>query len=129
MCTASQPALQWENGSNAHPFWYAQVLGAFIISVDYMGVERKMEFLWVCWFGVVPGYCWGLKNAHLPKIGFISSDSGAAFGFINPSLILCACHLIPAFANGCTNSLLHHSPSVARERNAIDDWAAYYVNM
>ena len=78
-----------------------------------MGVERAMEFLWVRWFGVVPGYRWGLKNARLPKIGFVSSDSGAAFGFIDPSLILRACHLIPAFADGCTDSLLRHGPSVA----------------
>jgi len=121
--------LSRESGSNAHPFWYAQVLGAFIISVDYMGVGRIMEFLWVRWFGVVPGYRWGLENARLPKIGFISSDSDVAFGFIDPSLILCACHLIPAFADGCTDSLLRHGPSVARERNTFDDWAAYYVNM
>jgi len=121
--------LSRENGSNAHPFWYAQVLGAFIISVHYMGVEWEMEFLWVRWFGVVPGYRWGLKNARLPKIGFVSLDSGAAFGFIDPSLVLRACHLIPAFADGHTDSLLRHGPSVARERDAIDDWAAYYVNM
>ncbi|KIM60078.1 hypothetical protein SCLCIDRAFT_26869 [Scleroderma citrinum Foug A] len=121
--------LSRENSLNTHPFWYAHVLDAFIISVDYMGVEWTMEFLWVRWFGVVPGYRWGLKNAHLPKIGFISSDSDAAFGFIDPSLILHACHLIPAFADGHTDSLLCHGSSVARERNAIDDWAVYYVNI
>ena len=120
--------LSREDSSNSHPFWYAQVLGTFIISVHYMDVEQMMEFLWVRWFGVVPGYRWGLKNARLPKIGFIPSDSGTAFGFIDPSLVLHACHLIPAFTDGRTDSLLRPG-SVARERNAIDDWAAYYVNM
>jgi len=88
-----------------------------------------MEFLWVRWFGVEPDYRWGFKNAWLPKIGFIPSDSGAAFGFLDPSFVLRACHLIPAFADGRTNSLLRHGTSVARENNNVDDWAAFYVNM
>ena len=88
-----------------------------------------MEFLWVRWFGVVPGYHWGFNNARLPKIGFVPSDSGAAFGFIDPSLILCACRLIPAFADGHTDSLLRYGPSVARQTDVFDDWAACYVNM
>lgn len=81
------------------------------------------------WSRTVPGYHWGLKNARLPKIGFIPSDSGTAFGFIDPSLALRACHLIPAFSEGHTDSLLRYGPSVARETNTFDDWAAYYVNM
>ena len=121
--------LSCEDGPNAHPFWYAQVLGAFVITVDHSGIERTMEFLWVRWFGVVPGYHWGFNNAHLSKIGFVPSDSGAAFGFIDPSLILRACHLIPVFADGRTDSLLRYSPSVARQTDAFDDWAACYINM
>ena len=121
--------LSGEDGPNAHPFWYAEVLGAFLITVTYSGIERTMEFLWIRWFGVIPGYHWGLKNARLPKIGFIPSDSGTAFGFIDPSLALRACHLIPAFSEGCTDSLLRYGPCVARETNTFDDWAAYYVNM
>ena len=121
--------LSREDGPNAHPFWYAEVLGAFLITVCHSGIERTMDFLWVRWFGVVPGYCWGLKSARLPKIGFVPSDSSSAFGFVDPSLVLRACHLIPAFADGRTGSLLHHGPSVAREKDVFDDWVAYYVNM
>lgn len=58
--------LSCEHGPNAHPFWYAEVLGAFIIMVDHSGIERTMEFLWVHWFSVVPGYHWGFNNACLP---------------------------------------------------------------
>ena len=121
--------LSHEDGPNAHPFWYTEVLGAFLITVTYFGVERTMEFLWVRWFGVMPGYHWGLKNACLPKIGFVPSDSGVAFSFVDPSLALRACHLIPAFSDGRTDSLLRYGPSVSRETNIFDDWAAYYVNM
>lgn len=120
-----------DNGPNSHPFWYAQVLGSFIFTVNYMGSEQKMEVLWVRWFGVVPGYRWGFQSARLPKIGFVSSDldSDVAFGFFDPSLALRACHLIPAFADGRTDSLLRHGPSAARANDDTDDWTAYYVNM
>ena len=121
--------LSRENSRNAHPFWYAQVLAAFLITVDYMDSTRQMEVLWVRWFGAMPGYHWGFRNARLPKIGFIPADSGMAFGFLDPSLVLRGCHLIPAFADGRTETLLRPGPSAARENNDVDDWAAYYVNM
>lgn len=121
--------LSWEDGPNTHPFWYAQVLGTFIIAVNHAGTDHDMEFLWVRWFGVIPGHRWGFKNARLPKVGFVPSDLGAAFGFIDPSLVLRACHLIPAFADGRTDSLLRCGPSVTRENNVVDDWATYYVNV
>jgi len=31
--------LSREDSPNFHPFWYAQVLGAFLITVDYAGAE------------------------------------------------------------------------------------------
>jgi len=120
--------LSREQGPDAHPFWYAQVLGTFLIAVSHRGVDRMMEVLWVRWFGVVPGHQWGIKKARLPKIGFIP-DSPGAFGFLDPSLVLRACHLIPAFSEGRTDSLLPHGPSIARENGGTDDWTAYYVNM
>ena len=120
--------LSQEDGPDAHPFWYAQVLSTFFIAVNHRGVDKMMEILWVRWFGVMPGHKWGIKKAHLPQIGFVP-DSPGAFRFLDPMLVLCACHLIPAFAEGCTDSLLPHSPSVARENGDLDDWKAYYVNM
>ncbi|KIJ58626.1 hypothetical protein HYDPIDRAFT_33994 [Hydnomerulius pinastri MD-312] len=125
---AAVMVLSREQGPDAHPFWYAQVLGAFLIKVHYAGVEQTMDFLWVRWFGVVPGYRWGIQKARLPKIGFIP-DSPAAFGFLDPSLVIRACHLIPAFAAGRTDSLLRRGPSAARAANEADDWTAYYVNI
>lgn len=121
--------LSCKDGPNAHPFWYAEVLGAFLIVINHSGTERLMEFLWVHWFGAMPGYRWGFKNARLPKIGFVPSDTGSAFGFIDPALVLRSCHLIPVFSDGRTDSLLRHGPSVARLKNIHDDWSAFYVNM
>ena len=125
-------ALSRECDDDAHPFWYAHVLGAFYIDVEYTGTapctSYTMDFLWVRWFGTVPGHRWGLKQARLPKIGFIA-DSPAAFGFLDPSLVIRACHLIPAFADGRTDTLLRQGPSAARVAGDTDDWASYYVNM
>ena len=121
--------LSCEDCPNAHPFWYAEVLGAYIITVDYAGTKQAMEILWVRWFGVVPGYRWGFKYSRLPKVGFVPSETDAVFGFVDPALVLRSCHLIPVFVDGCTDSLLRHGPSVARQKNVDDNWAAYYVNM
>jgi hypothetical protein len=87
-----------------------------------------MKFLWIWWLGVVPHYWWGLKEGQLLKVGFIP-DSPTAFSFLDPSLALRACHLIPAFADGCADDLLHHDPTVAWPFGEVDDWTAFYVNM
>ena len=63
--------LSQKNGPGAHPFWYAQILGAFLISLHYRDVNQMIEVLWVRWFGVIPGHQWGINKAHLPKIVFI----------------------------------------------------------
>ncbi|KIN98950.1 hypothetical protein M404DRAFT_83146, partial [Pisolithus tinctorius Marx 270] len=120
--------LSREEGPDSHPYWYARVLGAFLIGVHYGETEKTMELLWVRWFGVVPRYKWGFQSARLPKIGFIP-DSPAAFGFLDPSLVIRSCHLIPAFHDGRTDSLLRHGPSMGRSANEADDWTAYYVNI
>ncbi|KAG2058593.1 hypothetical protein BDR06DRAFT_980408 [Suillus hirtellus] len=126
--------LSRESSASAHPFWYARVLGAFSINILHVGpnahnrLPQYMEVLWVQWFGVVPQYHWGFQEGCLPKIGFIP-NSPAAFGFLDPSLVIRACHLIPAFADHHTNDLLRQSPSAARLPGEVDDWALFYVNI
>jgi hypothetical protein len=127
--------LSRETGANAHPFWYARVLGVFHAQVFHVGPNARnrskqhMEFLWVRWFGTVPGYRHGPNVARLPKIGFISDLDDAAFGFLDPSLVIRGCHLVPAFAAGRTSHLLTISNSIARPVGETDDWAAFYVMM
>ncbi|KAG1809307.1 uncharacterized protein BJ212DRAFT_1279578, partial [Suillus subaureus] len=133
-CGCTVMMLSREQGTNPHPFWYAQVLGAFCIQILHIGPEARdcslqlMEFLWVWWLGVVPHYRWGFKEGQLLKVRFIP-DSPGSFSFLNPSLVLRACHLIPAFADGCTDELLRHGPTVAQPFGELTNWAAFYVNM
>ena len=126
--------LSAETGLNAHPYWYARVLGVFHAKVMHSGSRARnrsiqhMEFLWVRWFSTEPNYRWGFKSARLPKIGFVPETDDAAFGFLDPSLIIKGCHLVPCFADGCTSQLLQSpAPTAARPPDEVDDWASYYA--
>jgi len=128
--------LSRETGPQAHPYWYARVLGVFHARVVHSGPQAKnrsiqhMEFLWVRWFGIEPNYRWGFTAARLPMIGFIPDIDDAAFGFLDPSLIIRGCHLVPTFANGRTSQLLQTSaPTAGRPIDENDDWMNYYVMM
>ena len=125
-----------ESSPNAHPYWYAHVLGVFHAKVMHTGGDvhncliQHMEFLWVRWFSVEPGYRWGFKTARLPKVGFVPDTDDAAFGFLDPSLVIQGCHLVPSFADGRTSELLRTSTlTAARPTNEVDDWLNYYVMM
>ena len=127
--------LSPETGPGAHPYWYAHVLGVFHARVLHTGPLatnrsiQHMEFLWVRWFGVDPGHRYGHKAARLPKIGFVPESDPLAFGFLDPSLVLRGCHLIPAFNDGRTSDLLTAPLTAARPPDEVDDWVAFYVNM
>ncbi|KAF9555170.1 hypothetical protein CPC08DRAFT_612670, partial [Agrocybe pediades] len=124
-------------------FWYARVLGIFHVDVRHTGPLSKssrpqqMEFLWVRWFRLDSTYSGGWSVRHLHRVAFVPSDSleDEAFGFLDPSLVIRAVHLIPAFAHGRTSQLLR-SPSIARlklphedEGDEHTDWRFFYVNM
>jgi len=127
--------LSPEEGEDAHPYWYARVIGVFHARVLHTGPQavnrsvQHMEFLWVRWFGIVPGHKYGFKVARLPKVGFVPDTDDQAFGFLDPSLVIRGCHLIPAFADGRTSELLTTQNTAARLPGEIDDYAAYYVSM
>lgn len=81
-----------------------------------------MDILWVYWLGIDPDHKWGLKQCLLPKIGFVPKDGDSpAFGFLEPSLVIHECYLIPAFIDGHTDQLLQAGMSVARQSGKTDD--------
>lgn len=124
-----------ENGDKAHPYWYARVLGVFHARVLHTGPAvrnrsvQHIEFLWVRWFGLDPDHRYGFSAARLPKIGFVPDTDVAAFGFLDPSLVIRGCHLIPAFNDGRTARLLSAILTAGRPPNDTDDWEAFYVNL
>ena len=125
-----------EVGTGSHPYWYAQVLEIYNtnVSTNHPAALRKsaqrMEFLWVWWLGIEPGYRSGSKLACLPKVGFVEEADEDAFGFLDPDLIICGSHLIPDFNLGQTQDLMpYDGPTVAQHLDQKDDWINFYVNM
>ena len=62
--------------------------------------KETLEVLWVHWLGIDPDHRWGFQQCALPKVGFVPELDNLAFGFLDPSLVIHGCHLIPAFADG-----------------------------
>jgi len=119
------------------PFWYARVLKIYHADVwtSHPDVRdhstHSMNFLWVRWFGSEPGYNWGFSRALLPKIGFVEWNDPFAFTFLDPAHVVRGCHLIPAFAEGRTSTLLPEGKSAGRVLMAeeTDDWLNFFVGM
>lgn len=125
-----------EDGSDLHPYWYAQVLGVYhaFVSTTHPAARdqsvKRMEFLWVRWLGLEPKYRFGPRYARLPMVGFVEDSDELTFGFLDPSCVIRGCHLIPRFAAGRTNSLMsYQGPTAARSPGQTDDWTNFYVNM
>ena len=123
--------------NDTSPFWYARVLKIFHADVWTSHPDGRdnsihsMNILWVRWFGSEPGYNWGFSRARLPKIGFVDWNDPFAFTFLDPAHVVRGCHLIPAFAEGRTSTLLPEGGSAARVLVAeeTDDWLNFYVGM
>ena len=127
-----------ESEPNGHPYWYTRILGiyhAWVSRSSSSGLgpdtpPRKLEFLWVRWFKLDPTAPGGFTTRRLHRIHFIEHDSAedVAFGFIDPSTVIRAVHMIGAFAFGHTNRYL--PPSIVRQPSENhEDWNYYYVGM
>ena len=117
---------------DTHPYWYARIIGIFHAMVLQIGPKsksqepKKMEFLFVRWFGLDDVEIGGWKMKKLHQIGFGEGDE--AFGFVDPADVIRGIHLIPRFSLGRTKHLL--GPSFARSVLEEDeDWVRYYINM
>lgn len=92
----------------------------------------RFEFLHVRWFNLDP-LPKNNRNRHhsdwaslrLDRLTFPPMNLDDSFGFLDPSLVLRACHIIPAYNSGKL-----HADGVGRSPMAMDgeDWNSYYVN-
>ena len=117
-----------------HPYWYAWVVKIFHVYVRYYSRDSQshdlkcIDILFVRWFGRDKAHCSSFSAHCLPRIGFVPEEDLDSFGFLDPNIVICGVHLIPAFSIGRTEELL--GPSLARpEKDSDEDWQAFYVNM
>jgi len=106
-----------------HPYWYARVLGVYHVNVQFSGESEthKTDFLWVQWYRRDPDHQGGFGARRLHRIGLMDPDDIASYGFIDPSDIIRAIHLIPAFDIDMTFS--------RRSGTQNDEIDFYYVSM
>jgi hypothetical protein len=127
--------LSQEDDMNAHPYWYARIIGIYHTFVRHESSPDPIliEFLLIRWYGLDLDRSsrFGWRIRRLPKVGFVpdNPDAGSpAFGFLDPAQVVRGVHLIPCFAEGLTGDFLE--PSLARLPDEGDlDWRCYYVNM
>lgn len=109
-----------------HPFWYAQVLGIYHAMVSLqtdgqVGKPKRVDLLWVWWFQIDQPR--RQRRDRLEKVAFVPLDDDGAFGFIHPSEVIRACHLVPAFAEGRDLSTVGHS----HFQDVEGDYKHFYV--
>lgn len=127
------------NGDPDNPFWYARVIDIFHADVRYTGLGatpatakwRRVEFLWVRWFELVPDYDSGFAERRMPRVSFTDADDphSVAFSFIDPGDVLRAAYIIPVFVHGTTDALLGPSELARRPADEDEDYAFYDVCM
>ena len=114
-----------------HPFRYARVLGVYHVNTVYTGPGMinyellRLNFLWVRWYRTVDAIKTGWGTRKLDILRFIPMAEYNAFGFLDPSDVLRACHVIPAFDRGRLHADGRGLSSLAQDSS---DWKAYYVN-
>ena len=119
------PTLQ--EGENEH--WsYANILRIYRVTVCTTSnpEPQTLTVLWVRWMERSEFGLTGPNSRNYARVSFVpwSGTPGSTFDFVDPSHIIRACHLIPAFNLGRTHNLL--DPSLVRDKKG--DWCAYYAN-
>ncbi|KIK34655.1 hypothetical protein CY34DRAFT_97579 [Suillus luteus UH-Slu-Lm8-n1] len=107
-------------------YLYAKVIGIHhvnIVCVANVYESHRFEFLFVRWYELVQIHSW---DSHtLGRVRFRPLAHKDAFGFVDPGMVLRACHIILAFSQGQRNpGECGISPLVGDKH----DWHEYCVN-
>lgn len=108
--------------TGSRPYDYARVLGIFHVEAAYMDSSGHQEysvihFLWVRNFEDISGDVGPFETKRLTTLELCDSGDPAAFGFLDPSQVLRAVHLIPAFSS-------HENTNLG-----ADEWQIFNIGM
>ena len=126
-CDVMLLAPKEENAAQFHPFLYARVIGIYHINIIYNGPgmvsyeAMRFDFLWVRWFQLDES----ANGTQLDRLTFPPMADENSFGFVDPALVVRACHILPLFSEG-----KRHQDGIGLSRSAKDgqEWKAYLVN-
>ncbi|RXW13794.1 hypothetical protein EST38_g12061 [Candolleomyces aberdarensis] len=122
-------------GQVRHPYWYARVLGIFHCRVLHKAPGTNtlksydMEFLWIRWYGLDRTRKFGFQAKQLPRVGFVDEKKDkdlVSFGFLDPSQVIRAVHLIPDDVLGRSDNL--GATFVRSDEDGLD-WNYFFVNI
>jgi hypothetical protein len=105
---------------------YAKVIGIHHVNVVRLAnvyESRRIEFLFVRWYESVQDHAW--DACTLGRVHFRPLINENAFGFVDPGVVLRACHIVPAFSRRQRNPGECGVSPLAGDKN---DWHEYYVN-
>ncbi|KAG2345692.1 hypothetical protein BDR05DRAFT_974997 [Suillus weaverae] len=117
--------LQDDDSQGGH-YRYAKVIGIHHINVVRAAnvyESHRIEFLFVHWYEPVQTHTW--STCTLGRVHFWPLESQDAFSFVDPTNVLRACHIIPAFSQG------QHNPDECGISTLAGDkhnWHKYYIN-
>ena len=124
-----------KDSNDFHPYWYARVIDIFHARVRHIGPAsrstdpKRMEFLFIRWFGRDLKERGGWKRQQLHRVRFVHEDDPSPFGFLDPLEVVRAVHLIPAFAFQTTTLLMQPSHYARRFQSDDEDWLYFYIGM
>ncbi|KAG2053011.1 hypothetical protein BDR06DRAFT_491243 [Suillus hirtellus] len=80
-------------------YCYAKVIGIHHVNIVHLAnvyESRRIEFLFVRWYETVQDHVW--ETCTLGRVRFRPLSHQNVFGFVDPGVVLRACHIIPAFS-------------------------------
>ena len=122
---------------HSHPYQYGRLIDIFTVPIHYKGEKQivgnrrqEVQVLWIRWFERDLSHKDGFSHLRIPRLQFVEPNGGVArwHGFISPSMVLRAAHIIPGFRWNLMDPQPCPEGSHAI-RFLEDDWNYYYVNM
>lgn len=107
-------------------YCFAKVIGIHhvnVVRLTNVYESRRIEFLFVRWYETVQDHAW--DTCTLGRVHFRPLADQNAFGFVDPGVVLRACHIIPAFSRRQRNPGECGISPLAGDKH---DWPEYYVN-